>query len=121
MTVNFPDTGELVEQLLAMFDAAAETRTEDRHPAPEVAAELLAGHYPIFGVSTEDFVDTAFDLWERVRVTEATIARYDDTAGERWAPERTARAIEQVRENALADLTFWVARHLGQPARPVLS
>lgn len=116
MSVNAPTTDELVDVLLGMFDRAAETRTEDRHPAPEVADELLRGGYPIFNMSPEQFVDEAFDLWERVRVTEATIGRYADAADAGLAPAYTAAVMERVADDARDDLTFLVARHLGQPA-----
>lgn len=116
MSVNAPTTEELVELLLGLFDEAAETRTEDAHPAPEVASALYRDGYPIFGMTPEEFVDVTFDLWERARATEATVARFDPDADAGLRPEYTAAAVELVHEHARADLTFMVANHLGQPA-----
>jgi hypothetical protein len=112
-----PDESEIRDMILAKFDEIAETRTEDRHPVPEFWTWLVTeAGFPVFGLDSLAFSDEVFDLWERANVTEASIARYDDTAGERWAPTRTATAIDRVRADALADLNFMIRSHLGQPA-----
>lgn len=114
MSITAPTEVEIRDTFLAELDRLAETRTEDRHPAPEFWQWLTrqAG-YTIVGMDDVAFADEVFDLWERANATEATIHRW--APDQSLVPSRIHDRIAQVVEDALADLDFMVRRYVIQP------
>lgn len=101
-----------LDRLTAQLDLLEETRTEDRHPVPELVVWLAEQGFEIRGIDPLQFADEAFDLFERLRVTDVTVARFDADADPGLRPERTYAAVESISEQAHSDLTVLVAAHL---------
>lgn len=114
MSPKNPTEDEVVDLVLRVLDEANETRTEDDHPAPELAVQLQNLGIPIHDLTVEEFADAAFDLWERIRVNEHTVLRFADDL--ECSPRYVASTIEAISDNARADLAYTVRRHVGQPA-----
>lgn len=117
MSETHPTSPEMTDLITGLFDQAAQNWTEDEHPAPEVTVQITNLGIPVFGMEPEEFTDAAFDLWERLRVSETTIHRFaDDTE---TVPARMQATLDRISDDARADLDFLVARHIGQPAVPI--
>jgi hypothetical protein len=114
-----PTEQEIRETFLAKFDELSETRTEDRHPAPEFWAWISHEGYPIHGIDPVAFADEAFDLWERANATEANVLRWVSDAETR--PTVVTDTVDRVVTQALDDLAYLIRRHVGQPAVPLAS
>lgn len=114
MSHHAPDEAEIRDHLLELLDDLAETRTEDRHPAPEFRVALHAEGYTIHGIDPDAFADEFFAVWERFNVNEQNATRF--AADEECTPRLIQSTIENVAEQALDDAAYLIRRHLIQPA-----
>lgn len=115
MSINAPTEPEIRTTFLAKFDELGETRTEDRHPAPEFWQWLAHEGWHIHGIDSLAFADEAFDCWERANASDVNVARW--VTDREVVPSRIYDTVAQVIEDGLSDLDYLIRRHVIQPMR----